>query len=251
MSAKKRIDLLLVERGLAPSRERAQALLLSGAVLVNEQKITKSGTTVAEDCEIRLLGADHGYVSRGALKLIAALDAWSVSIKDRVGLDVGASTGGFTQVLLERGARRVHAIDVGHNQLDWKIRSDARVVVKEGVNARYLTAEDLPESVDVIVIDVSFISLAKILPATLAFASADADWVTLIKPQFEAGREHIDKGGIVRSEEVRRRVVEEVKSAGESLGLRSVGLIESPITGSEGNIEYLMHWKRAESTKQS
>jgi 23S rRNA (cytidine1920-2'-O)/16S rRNA (cytidine1409-2'-O)-methyltransferase len=185
------------------------------------------------------------------LKLIAALDAWSVSIKDRVGLDVGASTGGFTQVLLERGARRVHAIDVGHNQLDWKIRSDARVVVKEGVNARYLTAEDLPESVDVIVIDVSFISLAKILPATLAFASADADWVTLIKPQFEAGREHIDKGGIVRSEEVRRRVVEEVKSAGESLGLRSVGLIESPITGSEGNIEYLMHWKRAESTKQS
>ena len=251
MSAKKRIDLLLVERGLAPSRERAQALLLSGAVLVNEQKITKSGTTVAEDCKIRLLGADHGYVSRGALKLIAALDAWSVSIKDRVGLDVGASTGGFTQVLLERGARRVHAIDVGHNQLDWKIRSDARVVVKEGVNARYLTAEDLPESVDVIVIDVSFISLAKILPATLAFASADADWVTLIKPQFEAGREHIDKGGIVRSEEVRRRVVEEVKSAGESLGLRSVGLIESPITGSEGNIEYLMHWKRAESTKQS
>jgi 23S rRNA (cytidine1920-2'-O)/16S rRNA (cytidine1409-2'-O)-methyltransferase len=251
VSAKKRIDLLLVERGLAPSRERAQALLLSGAVLVNEQKITKSGTTVAEDCEIRLLGADHGYVSRGALKLIAALDAWSVSIKDRVGLDVGASTGGFTQVLLERGARRVHAIDVGHNQLDWKIRSDARVVVKEGVNARYLTAEDLPESVDVIVIDVSFISLAKILPATLAFASADADWVTLIKPQFEAGREHIDKGGIVRSEEVRRRVVEEVKSAGESLGLRSVGLIESPITGSEGNIEYLMHWKRAESTKQS
>lgn len=248
--SKKRVDLVLVERGLAQSRERAQALLLAGAVLVNGQKVTKSGTLISEDAEIRLLGSDHSYVSRGALKLVAALEQWRIPVLERVALDIGASTGGFTQVLLERGARRVHAIDVGHNQLDWKIRSDPRVIVKEGVNARYLSAQDVPEPVDLIVIDVSFISLAKILPASLTLASPGADWVTLIKPQFEAGREHIEKGGIVRSEEVRLRVVDEVKAAGESLGLRSIALIESPITGSEGNIEYLMHWKRAESEKQ-
>ncbi len=247
MSGKKRIDLILVERGLAQSRERAQALLLSGSVIVNGQKITKSGISVSVDSEIRLLVSDHGYVSRGALKLIAALDRWNIPVSDRVGLDIGASTGGFTQVLLERGASRVYAIDVGHNQLDWKIRSDPRVIIKERINARTLSNQDVPERVDLIVIDVSFISLAKILPPTLQLASQHAEWVTLVKPQFEAGREHVEKGGIVRSEQVRVRVVEEIQRAGESLGLRSLGLLESPITGADGNIEYLIHWKRAET----
>jgi 23S rRNA (cytidine1920-2'-O)/16S rRNA (cytidine1409-2'-O)-methyltransferase len=243
MKAKKRIDVLLVELGLAPSRERAQSLILAGNVLVNDTPVTKAGQSVSEDASIRIRGEDHPYVSRGGIKLAAALDHFQISVQDRMGLDVGASTGGFTQVLLMRGARKVHAIDVGHSQLDWKVRSDPRVVVREGLNARFLKFEDIGEKVDLIVADVSFISLRLILPQLLAIAADGADWVTLIKPQFEVGKEKVGKGGLVQSEEDRQKAVTDLTAFGETLGLRRVGLIESPITGTHGNKEFLAHWK--------
>jgi 23S rRNA (cytidine1920-2'-O)/16S rRNA (cytidine1409-2'-O)-methyltransferase len=240
---KKRIDLLLVERGLAPSRERAQSLILAGNVLVNDTPVTKAGHSVDTDAQIRIRGEDHPYVSRGGIKLAAALDHFGVAVEGRVGLDVGASTGGFTQVLLLKGATRVFAVDVGHNQMDWKIRTDPRVQVIEKVNARYLKLEQIGTRADVIVVDVSFISLAKILPALLPFAHAQTDWITLIKPQFEVGRENVGKGGIVTDETERRKAVERLAQVGERLGLSQIGLIESPITGTDGNKEFLAHWK--------
>lgn len=240
---KKRIDLLLVERGLAPSRERAQALILSGNVLIGDVPITKSGQSVAEDAEIRVRGADHPYVSRGGVKLSAALDTFAVTVEGRVGLDIGASTGGFTEVLLLRGASHVHAVDVGHNQMAWKLRNDPRVRVLEKVNARSLPFETIGERVGVIVVDVSFISLEKILPALCAFADEDTDWITLIKPQFEVGREQVGKGGIVVSEQARLDCVERVTEFGKTLGLARLGLIQSPIAGTDGNQEFLAHWR--------
>ncbi|MGZ3707470.1 MAG: TlyA family RNA methyltransferase, partial [Bdellovibrionota bacterium] len=185
--ARKRLDVLLVEKGLAPSRERAQGLILSGNVLVNDTPLTKSGQAVDEDAAIRIRGQDHPYVSRGGLKLDAALKTFSIPVEGRIALDVGASTGGFTQVLLLHGATKVFAVDVGHNQLDWKIRQDPRVVVHEGVNVRYLDPGLIGRPVDLIVVDVSFISLDKIFPALVAVAQPETDWVTLIKPQFEVG----------------------------------------------------------------
>jgi 23S rRNA (cytidine1920-2'-O)/16S rRNA (cytidine1409-2'-O)-methyltransferase len=243
MSARKRIDILLTERGLAPSRERAQSLILSGNVLVNDVPVTKPGQAVDETVAIRVRGEDHPYVSRGGVKLAAALDAFKVPVEGRVGLDVGASTGGFTQVLLLRGAPKVFAVDVGHNQLDWKIRSDSRVVVREKVNAREMAFEVVGQKVDLIVADVSFISLEKIFPALLQFATPETDWITLIKPQFEVGKEKVGKGGLVTSEEDRLEAVERLTRAGESLGLHRLGLIDSPITGTQGNKEFLAHWK--------
>lgn len=244
---KKRIDLILVERGLAPSRERAQAWILAGKVLVKDIPVTKAGQQISVDAEIRVRGEDHPYVSRGGLKLQGALDQFSISAEARVGLDVGASTGGFTDVLLRRGAAKVFAVDVGINQLDWRIRNDPRVVVFEKVNARSLEFSVIGQKVDVIVIDVSFISLDKILPALLQFSKPlETDWLTLIKPQFEVGRDKVGKGGIVSSENDRLEAVERIKRFGESLGLIWQGLIESPITGTEGNVEFLAHWKQAE-----
>ncbi|HUP57733.1 MAG TPA: TlyA family RNA methyltransferase [Bdellovibrionota bacterium] len=241
---KKRIDVLLAESGLAPSRERAQGLILSGNVLVDDVPVTKPGQLVAESAQVRIRGEEHPYVSRGGIKLAAALDAFAIRTEGRSAMDVGASTGGFTQVLLMRGVRKVFAVDVGHNQLDWSLRNDPRVVVREKVNARYLKFDDIGEKVGLIVMDVSFISIDKLLEPLLAFAEAETDWVTLIKPQFEVGREHVGKGGIVTSAEERARAIERLTLHGESLGLRRRGLVESPITGTQGNVEFLAHWQR-------
>lgn len=240
---KKRIDVLLVERGLAPTRERAQSLILAGNVLVADTPVTKPGQAVPDDAAIRVRGEDHPYVSRGGIKLAAALDAFGVLAQGRTALDIGASTGGFTHVLLLRGAAKVFAVDVGHNQLDWRIRQDPKVVVHEKVNARSLDFQLVGQKVDLIVFDVSFISLDKILPAMLPFAHEETDWIALIKPQFEVGKEKVGKGGIVTSEEDRQEAVARLTAFGESLGLRRRGLIESPITGTQGNKEFLAHWK--------
>ncbi len=212
-------------------------------MLVNETPVTKPGHAVPEDAALRLRGEDIPFVSRGGLKLERALEAFGVAVAGRTAMDIGASTGGFTDVLLQRGAERVYAIDVGHNQMDWKIRQDPRVVVMEKVNARHLEFDRIGRRVDLIVIDVSFISLDKILSPLVAFAAADTDWVTLIKPQFEVGRERVGKGGIVDSPVDHAEVNERLRRLGESLGLARLGLIESPITGTHGNKEFLAHWR--------
>jgi 23S rRNA (cytidine1920-2'-O)/16S rRNA (cytidine1409-2'-O)-methyltransferase len=241
---KKRLDLILVEKNLAPSRERAQGLILSGNVLVDDQPVTKPGHSVSIDAAIRIRGEEHPFVSRGGLKLERAIQDFKIEIQGKVGLDIGASTGGFTQVLLNHGAKKVFAVDVGHNQMDWSIRKDPRVVVMEKVNARNLSFDQIGEKAGVIVIDVSFISLDKILPALLAFSDEETDWVSLIKPQFEVGREKVGKGGIVQSEADQLEAVERITQFGESLGLKRLGLIESPIKGTQGNREFLAYWKR-------
>ena len=250
LSKTARLDALLVERGLAVSRERARALILAGVVLVDDRKVTKAGTPVRRDARLALIEPDHPYVSRGGLKLAHALEVFGIAPSGRVALDVGASTGGFTDVLLRRGAARVVALDVGHGQIDWRLRTDPRVVVLERVNARTLRADALPadaRTFGVIVIDVSFISLRQILPAIAPLLSRDGDLVALVKPQFEAGRAEVGKGGIVRDAEVRARVLAEVTQAALALGLTRAGATDSPITGMEGNQEYLLHlrWPNA------
>ncbi len=235
---------MLVERGLVPSRERARALILAGDVLVGGHPATKAGTAIAVDADIVLRTPDHPWVSRGGLKLAHALDTFGIDPTGVVALDIGASTGGFTDVLLQRGAARVVALDVGHNQLDWKIRSDPRVIVIEGANARRLTPEDLPveaRAFGLVTIDVSFISLKHIFPVVPALLSPGGHVVALVKPQFEAGREDVGKGGIVRDEAVHARVVADVIEAARVLGLADAGLVPSPITGAEGNVEFLLH----------
>ena len=247
---KSRLDTLLVERGLVATRERARALILAGDVRVNGQVATKAGTAVADGAEVTLTAPDHPYVGRGGLKLAHALDAFAIDLTGRIGLDIGASTGGFTDVMLQRGAVRVVALDVGHGQLDWKIRSDPRVLTMERANARSLNPADLPEGLrrfDIVTIDVSFISLRHILPVIPPLLTPGADVVALVKPQFEARREEVGKGGIIRDEAVHRRVVEEVTAAADTLGLARLGLIDSPITGMEGNREFLLHLRRAET----
>jgi 23S rRNA (cytidine1920-2'-O)/16S rRNA (cytidine1409-2'-O)-methyltransferase len=243
-----RLDALILERGLAASRERARALILAGAVRVNGQPVTKAGTAVLREADVTLTTPDHPYVGRGGLKLAHALDTFGVSVTGRLALDIGASTGGFTDVLLQRGAPRVVALDVGHGQLDWKLRTDARVFVMERLNARSLTPEQLPpdaRAFGVVTIDVSFISLRHILPVVPPLLGEDADVIVLVKPQFEAGRGEVGKGGIVRDDGVRGRVVEEVVSAADALGLTRAGLTESPIEGMEGNKEFLLHLRRS------
>lgn len=241
---KQRLDTLLVDRGLVATRERARALILRGDVRINGQVATKAGTAVADDAEVTLAVADHPYVGRGGLKLAHALDTFALDVTGRRGLDIGASTGGFSDVLLQRGAARVVALDVGHGQLDWKIRSDPRVIVMERANARALTPADLPDDLrtfGIVTIDVSFISLRHILPVVPALLAPGADVVALVKPQFEARREEVGKGGIIRDEAVQARVVAEVTAAADTLGLRRAGLTDSPITGMEGNREFLLH----------
>ena len=239
MAGKKRLDILLTERGLAPSRARAQALVLAGKVLVDGVVVTKAGTPVAEDAAIELAVPDHRWVSRGALKLEAALDAFAVSPDGLDCLDVGASTGGFTDLLLERGARRVIALDVGRGQLDWSLRRDPRVVVLEGVNARHLGPGDLPFPVQLACIDVSFISLELVVPAVLPHLVKGGALICLVKPQFEAGRDQVGSGGVVRDESVRRRVVDATVAALAALGLELIGVVPSPIRGPKGNLEEL------------
>ncbi len=238
-SPKIRLDHLLVERGLAPSREKAQALLLAGAVLVDGQPGGKPGRTVAEDCRIDITEQPK-YVSRGGLKLEAALTAFSINAAGRTCLDVGASTGGFTDCLLQHGAAKVFAFDVGHGQLDWKIRSDPRVVVREGINGRNLTPADTGEPVSLIVCDVSFISVTLIVPTFPTLLDDNGELVILVKPQFEAGREEIGKGGIVRDPAVHRAACDRVRFAVEAIGFRTA-IVDSPILGAEGNREFLLH----------
>ena len=242
-----RLDTLLVDRGLVATRERARALILAGDVRVNGSVATKAGTSVAEDADVTLAAPDHPYVGRGGLKLAHALDVFGIPVSGRLALDIGASTGGFTDVMLQRGARSVVALDVGHGQLDWKIRSDPRVVTIERTNARTLTADALPpdaRTFDLVTIDVSFIALRHILPVVPPLLRNNADVVVLVKPQFEARREEVGKGGIVRDDDVRARVVEEVAAAADTLGLTRVAVAESPIAGMEGNREFLMHLRQ-------
>lgn len=243
MTRKVRIDQLLVERGLAPSRARAQALVMAGKVLVDGAVVDKAGRSVAEDAAVEVTAADHPWVSRGGVKLAAALDAFGIDPTGKSCLDVGASTGGFTDVLLSCGASRVVALDVGHGQLDWKLRNDPRVDVREGVNARTLAPEDVPGPFDVISVDVSFISLRLVLPALVPLLAAGGDLVALVKPQFEAGRREVGKGGVVRDPEVREGAIAAVIDGAASLGLRCVGRVESPIRGPAGNREELAHFR--------
>jgi 23S rRNA (cytidine1920-2'-O)/16S rRNA (cytidine1409-2'-O)-methyltransferase len=246
-----RLDKLLLDVGIVPSRERAQALVLAGKVLVNGQKVEKPGTAVDSAADIRLLGHDLKYVSRGGLKLERALEHWGVAVAGRVCLDVGASTGGFTDCLLQHGAARVIAVDTGHGQIAFKLRQDPRVRLLEKTNARYLTREQVGVvNVDLIVVDVSFISATLVLPAVISAAFPDdtqdqggRGLIVLVKPQFEAGRQYVGKGGIVRDPEVQQQAVERVQRAARALGAKSTEVIESPILGAEGNREFLLYAK--------
>jgi 23S rRNA (cytidine1920-2'-O)/16S rRNA (cytidine1409-2'-O)-methyltransferase len=247
-SEKIRLDKLLVERGLVPSRERAQALILAGKVLVHEQKIEKAGTAIEPHAEIKLLGEDLKYVSRGGLKLERALEHWHIDVQGNICLDVGASTGGFTDCLLQHGAARVTAVDTGHGQIAFQLRQDGRVRLLEKTNARYLTREQLEETVDLMVMDVSFISATLVLPAVIASAFPQSPSerrgrvaIVLVKPQFEAGRDQVGKGGIVKDPETQQQTVEKVRAAINELGAASTDVIESPILGSEGNREFLLY----------
>ena len=245
MPAKRRADQLLVDQGLAESRTKAQALILAGLISCGERRIEKPGEQLPQKASLALKERDHPWVSRGGVKLAHALDHFRIAVDGTVGLDIGASTGGFTDVLLSRGARRVYAVDVGHGQLAWKLRQDPRVVVLERLNARHLTRAHVPEPVDVITCDASFIGIRTVLPAPLALAAGRAKLVALIKPQFEAGRKHVSKGGVVRDPVVRRDVCVRVAAwiAAEP-GWSVIGIVESPILGPEGNREYLLYARR-------
>jgi 23S rRNA (cytidine1920-2'-O)/16S rRNA (cytidine1409-2'-O)-methyltransferase len=239
-----RLDAALVARGLAASRERARGLILAGQVRVNGEVVSKAGAPVSPDANLTLIEPDHPYVSRGGVKLAHALDVFGIEITGRLALDIGASTGGFTDVLLRRGATRVVALDVGHSQLDWRLRSDPRVAVLERLNARTLTADQLPgdaRAFEVATMDVSFISARQILPAIVPLLLPEADLVVLVKPQFEAGREEVGKGGLVLDAAVHARVIDEVATAAHALGLTRIAMTESPITGTEGNREFFLH----------
>ncbi len=240
---KSRLDQLLVARGMAQSRERARAMILAGHVTVTGVAAAKAGTMVAEDAAISIREPDHPWVGRGGVKLAHALSVFGIDVAGRVALDIGASTGGFTDVLLQRGARHVVALDVGHGQLDWKLRNDARVVVIEGANARNLSPDDLPDGLrafDLITIDVSFISLRHILPAARALLAAGGRIIALVKPQFEAGRDDVGKGGIVRDPAVHERVLADRIHEAHQIGLERVAVEPSPIEGAEGNREFFL-----------
>ncbi|MDP4126781.1 MAG: TlyA family RNA methyltransferase [Bacillota bacterium] len=236
---KERIDVLLVKNGLAASREKGKAMVMAGIVFVGGQRVDKPGTEIPEESLIEVKGETLPFVSRGGLKLAKAVEAFSLNFKDRAVADIGASTGGFTDCVLQNGARRVYAVDVGYGQLDWKLRTDPRVVSMERVNARYLDKESLPEKVDWVVSDVAFISITKIFPAMLAILKDEGQVLTLIKPQFEAGREHVGKKGVVKDSLVHQQVLEQVLNQAEIMGFQVLGLDYSPIRGPEGNIEYL------------
>lgn len=242
-----RVDKLLVERGLAESRTKAQALVMSGVVLVNEQRINKPSDTVPQDAQVRIKGGnDPGsrYVGRGGLKLEAALREFEINVQGSNCLDVGSSTGGFTDCLLQHGAASVIALDVGHNQIDWRLRTDPRVEVREGINARYLTPNDFQTKFSLIVMDVSFISATKIMPALVSLLTDAGRLITLIKPQFEVGRGEVGKGGIVRDPQKHARVIEEVNSVAKELGLQPSNVIESPVRGADGNLEFLALYEK-------
>jgi 23S rRNA (cytidine1920-2'-O)/16S rRNA (cytidine1409-2'-O)-methyltransferase len=242
---KERLDKLLVQQGLVASRERARALILAGKVLVDERLQDKVGCQVATDSKIRIKGEDHPYVSRGGMKLAAGIDAFTLNLEGKTAIDVGASTGGFTDCLLQNGVAKVYAVDVGYGQLAWKLREDPRVVNLERCNIRHLTRDSLDETPSLAVIDASFISLAKVLPSTLALLAPVADILALIKPQFEVGRGLVGKGGVVRDERLHEKVVEEIRELAIELGCQVLGLVESPIRGPKGNREFLIHLRKS------
>jgi 23S rRNA (cytidine1920-2'-O)/16S rRNA (cytidine1409-2'-O)-methyltransferase len=241
--SKERLDVLVVEQGLAASRERAQALILAGQVTVDGRVLSKAGTAVDRTCRIELVAPDHPYVGRGGIKLAHALDAFHVAVEGRRALDIGASTGGFTDVLLQRGARDVIALDVGRGQLDWTLRRDPRVIVKEGINARALSAADVPHRVEVVTIDVSFISLHHMFPALTPFLGPQADVVALVKPQFEAGRDQVGKGGVITDPAIHEAVIARVSDEAHAAGFQRIAMTPSPITGAAGNREFFLHLK--------
>jgi 23S rRNA (cytidine1920-2'-O)/16S rRNA (cytidine1409-2'-O)-methyltransferase len=232
---------LVVDRGLSPSRERARALILAGQITVEGQVISKAGASVAIDARIELVAPDHPYVGRGGVKLAHALETFAIEVKGRRALDIGASTGGFTDVLLQRGAESVVALDVGHGQLDWRLRNDSRVLVRERVNARTLTGSDVPHVVDLVTIDVAFISLRYIFPSLPPFLARGSDIVALVKPQFEAGRGQVARGGLVTDPAVHDAVVARTAEAAAAAGLVRAGMTPSPITGAKGNREFFLH----------
>ena len=240
--AKKRVDQLLVERGLAESRSRAQAYIMAGNVYTGEQKIAKPGQQVKEDINLEVRGKEHPWVSRGGLKLVQGIDEFKIDVTDMTVIDVGASTGGFTDVCLEKGAKKVYAVDVGHGQLAWKIRNDERVVVLEKTNARYLTDAEIPEKVNLIVCDASFIGLQTVLLSPMKRAQEDCVLIALIKPQFEVGKGKVGKGGVVREPELHKEVCDKIENwfRDEMDGWNVIGITQSPIKGPEGNIEFLI-----------
>jgi 23S rRNA (cytidine1920-2'-O)/16S rRNA (cytidine1409-2'-O)-methyltransferase len=239
-SEKKRLDVLLVERGLVETRAKAQALILAGVVFSGERKLDKAGTSFSEDTPLEVKSKDHPWVSRGGIKLAHALAHFAIDVTGVVALDVGASTGGFTDVLLQKGAATVYAVDVGHGQLAWKLRQDPRVIVLERVNARSLTAEQVPEAPDIVVCDASFIGLETVLPAALGLAKPGARLVALIKPQFEVGPDRVGKGGVVRDPALHQEVCDRIAAWLPERGWTVEGIVESPIRGPEGNIEFLV-----------
>jgi len=247
-SPRQRLDVRLTHDGLAPSRERARALILAGRVSVNGEVVSKAGAPVPDEARVEVREPDHPWVGRGGIKLAHALDTFGIDVTGREALDIGASTGGFTDVLLQRGARRVVALDVGHGQLDWRIREDPRVVVQERRNARDLEPSWLPAPVGIVTIDVSFISLRLILPPLPAVLAPGADIVALVKPQFEAGRDEVGKGGLVKDAAVHEAVIAQVTDAAGALGLHRLGLTPSPITGATGNQEFLIHLRRTDAS---
>lgn len=240
MSAKQRLDKLMVERGLAPSREKAQALIMAGQVVVGDHAAQKAGQQVTAEVEIRIKGEVMPYVSRGGLKLAKGLEAFGIETADRIAIDVGASTGGFTDCLLQQGASRVYAVDVGYGQLAWKLREDPRVIVLEKTNIRHLQHESLEPRPDLAVIDASFISLNLVLPPTLALLTRPAEVVALVKPQFEVGKGAVGKGGIVRDPKLHEEVLASMERLAAELGAELLGICDSPITGADGNREFLM-----------
>jgi 23S rRNA (cytidine1920-2'-O)/16S rRNA (cytidine1409-2'-O)-methyltransferase len=236
-----RLDVLLVERGLVMARERARSLILAGQVVVNGVLVTKVGALVPREAAISLKSPDQPYVSRGGIKLAAALEAFNIEVTGQVALDIGASTGGFTDCLLQHGADRVYSVDVGYGQLAWRLRQDPRVIVLERTNFRYLAREAIPEEVDLAVVDVSFISLKLIIPKIVPFLKSGGIILALVKPQFEVGKGQVGKGGVVRDPELQLRTVDEIKNFSQSLGLAVQGVLPSPILGPKGNQEYLLY----------
>jgi 23S rRNA (cytidine1920-2'-O)/16S rRNA (cytidine1409-2'-O)-methyltransferase len=245
--SKKRLDVLMAEREMAPSRSKAKAMIMTGNVFVDGQRVDKAGTFIAEDADIEVRGEVNPYVSRGGLKLESALDAFDYDPSDKVVIDVGASTGGFTDCVLQKGARRVYAVDVGYGQLAWKLRQDERVEVIERTNIRHMQPDRLPEACDLAVIDCSFISLELVLPNTLTFLADRADIIALIKPQFEVGKDNVGKGGVVRDEELRKETIAGVVEFAEGLGLECVDAVDSEVHGPSGNIEHFV-WLRRKTT---
>ncbi len=251
MSDKKRLDIVLFERGFAESREKAKALIMSGIVYVNDQKEIKAGRDIRSDDTIEVRGATLKYVSRGGLKLEKAMESFPIFLKDCVCMDIGASTGGFTDCMLQNGASKVYSVDVGYGQLAWKLRSDSRVVNLERTNFRYVTSEQIPEAIDFASVDVSFISLKLILPVMYELLKMSGEAVCLIKPQFEAGRENVGKKGVVRDPQVHENVIRAIAEFANSQRFDVLGLEHSPVKGPEGNIEYLMYIKKCEDVKSS